>query len=83
MGRRPEEIFEATHSLDHPDYLLHRAGWFGARGERDLALKHLRQALERGFSSAWSVHDPIFDSLREDPEFQAIVAEVEKRIAKQ
>ena len=83
LNRRADEIFQATRGLDHPDYQIYQACWFSARGERDLALRHLRQALERGFSSAWSIHDPVFDSLREDPEFEAIVAEVKERIGEE
>jgi hypothetical protein len=36
-----------------------------------------------GFPANWSIHDPAFDSLRGDPEFEAIVAEVKKRIGEE
>ena len=80
LHRRADEILVATLGSDHPEYQLHQASWFAVRGEREPALEYLRRALKRGFSSAWTIHDPVFDSLRDDPEFQAIVAEIEKRI---
>jgi hypothetical protein len=51
-------------------------------GERDRALDRLREALDHGF--AWGIifDDPDLAGLRGDPMFEAMVAEVRRRIAR-
>ena len=39
--------------------------------------------MDKGFTSDWMMKDPDLDSLRGDPGFEAIVAEVEKRIGEE
>jgi serine/threonine protein kinase/tetratricopeptide (TPR) repeat protein len=48
-------------------------------GERDRALDLLHEALECGYASSFIFEDPDFDSLRGDPEFEAILDEVRSR----
>jgi serine/threonine protein kinase/Tfp pilus assembly protein PilF len=49
------------------------------QGQRDEALDHLRGAVGHGFSSLWVTQDPDLASLHGDPEFEAIVEELERR----
>jgi serine/threonine protein kinase/tetratricopeptide (TPR) repeat protein len=48
-------------------------------GERDRALDLLHEALECGYAGSFIFEDPDFDSLRGDPEFEAILDEVRTR----
>jgi serine/threonine-protein kinase len=63
----------------HPNTLMsiYNLGCFAAlRGDREQALRHLRDALERGFipSPDLMENDPELASLHADPEFQRLVA---------
>ncbi len=49
-------------------------------GERDTALDRLRAALAKNFSDRILFGDPRLESLRGDPRFDAIVAEVKRRL---
>ena len=58
------------------------AEWIGATyallGEKEHALAWLRQAVKRGnHNYPWFQKDKNWDSLRSDPQFQAIMSEVE------
>ena len=52
-------------------------------GEREEALGHLQEAVSRGWAEHIILTDTTLDSLRGDPEFDAIVAEVVKRLGEQ
>ncbi len=43
-------------------------------------MDHLRRAVDLGWAELDVLTNPTLDSLRGDPEFEAIVAEVKKRI---
>jgi serine/threonine protein kinase/tetratricopeptide (TPR) repeat protein len=49
-------------------------------GDRDEALDYLRRALESDFRAPIIFTDPDLDSLRGDPEFEAILEEVRRRV---
>jgi tetratricopeptide (TPR) repeat protein len=51
-------------------------------GERERALQLLREAVEGGFPFPFMVEDPDLDSLRGDPKFEAMLAEVRKRLGR-
>ncbi len=56
------------------------------QGKTDAALTALRQAVDQGWRSEWRYFfyvDPNLDSIREEPEFQAILSEVKKDMAAQ
>jgi hypothetical protein len=56
------------------------------RGDRQKALAVLRQAIDEGWRGLWWYylkHDPNLESLHDDPEYQAMVAEIEADMAEQ
>jgi hypothetical protein len=59
---------------------------YALRGEKQKALAALRQAIDEGWRSMWWYllkHDPILESLHDEPEYQAMVAEIEADMAAQ
>jgi tetratricopeptide (TPR) repeat protein len=59
---------------------------YALRGETQKALSALRQAIDEGWRSLWWYllkHDPILESLHDEPEYQAMVAEIEADMAAQ
>ena len=59
------------------------ACYYALAGDRDRAFQHLQRELDQGFKSEWITRDPDLESLHGDPEFEAIVAEVKKRIGEE
>ena len=59
------------------------AGYWALAGNKTEAFRFLRGALELGLASGFLAEDPTFESLHGDPGFEAIVAEVERRIEAQ
>ena len=56
------------------------------RGDNSKALARLRDAEQAGWRSTWRYVrdiDPVFDSIRSDPEFKAIFADIERDMARQ
>jgi len=56
------------------------------RGRKQEALTALRAAERAGWRSDWRIYrdlDPAFDSIRDDPEFKAIFADIERDMARQ
>jgi non-specific serine/threonine protein kinase/serine/threonine-protein kinase len=75
-----QQLTEASLGEDHPELFYAEACRQALRGRRDEAIQSLRQALDHGFKRHVAVtHDPDFDSLRGDPEFEAVVAEIKQR----
>ena len=59
---------------------------YAIRGERQQALSALRQAIDAGWRSFWGYsleHDLSLESLHDEPEFQAMVAEIKADMAVQ
>jgi hypothetical protein len=59
---------------------------YALQGDKQKALSALRQAIDEGWRSLWWYplkQDPILESLHEEPEFQAMVAEIEADMAAQ
>ena len=59
---------------------------YALRGDKQRALSALRQAIDEGWRSYWWYylkHDPTLESLHDEPEFQAMVAEIEADMAEQ
>jgi len=59
---------------------------YALQGEKQKALSALRQAIDEGWRSLWWYYlkqDPTLESLHDEPEFQAMVAEIEADMAEQ
>jgi TolB-like protein/DNA-binding winged helix-turn-helix (wHTH) protein/Tfp pilus assembly protein PilF len=59
---------------------------YALRGEKQKALSALRQAIDEGWRSGWRhrlKHDLTLESLHDEPEYQAMVAEIEADLAAQ
>jgi tetratricopeptide (TPR) repeat protein len=59
---------------------------YALQGETQKALSALRQAINEGWRDSWWYflkHDPILESLHDEPEFQAMVEEIEADMAAQ
>jgi hypothetical protein len=53
-------------------------------GDKDLALERLRRAIDTGWRGYYTdSHDPRWDSLKDDPRFQAMMAEVKADVDRQ
>ena len=75
---------EAIIEENEEDWLrYYQASYWASLGDREKALQYLRQAIDLGLIGELVVHDPDLASLRGDPEFEAIVAEVKKRIGEE
>ena len=72
---------------DHPDTLwsfYNVACSAALQGNREKALDSLRRAMDNGFTDAdWMMKDSELVSLHGDPEFEAIVAEIKKRVGEE
>jgi tetratricopeptide (TPR) repeat protein len=65
----------------HVGYSHYNLGCLSASlGKRGEALDHLRNAVSLGWAERDILTDTTLDSLRGDPEFEAVVAEVKKRV---
>ncbi len=83
-GRKDEanKVFrEATALPETPIGTYNLACFLASTGHRAEALTYLHRALSLGWTDAYITRDPDLASLRDDPDFKAIVAEVERRIA--
>jgi TolB-like protein/Flp pilus assembly protein TadD len=59
---------------------------YALQGEKQKALSALRQAIDEGWRRFWWYHlkyDPTLESLHDEPEFQAMIAEIEADMAAQ
>jgi tetratricopeptide (TPR) repeat protein len=59
---------------------------YALQGEKQKALAALRQAIDEGWRGYWWYylkHDPNLESLHDEPEYQAMVAEIEADMAEQ
>jgi serine/threonine protein kinase/tetratricopeptide (TPR) repeat protein len=65
----------------HPRNLYNLACLTALRGETKLAVARLREAVTRGFLDGVILDDPDLASLRGNPEFEAILAGVRRRLA--
>jgi tetratricopeptide (TPR) repeat protein len=67
-------------------YRIADVGIYALQGEKQKALLALRQAIDEGWRNFWRYslkYDPILESLHDEPEYQAMVAEIEADMAEQ
>ena len=82
-----EEVQKLESSLDDDGngyQYYNLASIYAFQGDREKALKYLAEYANRGFSGGWYDYiliDPFFESLRDDPEFQAIVKQAQEEKA--
>lgn len=50
-------------------------------GNRPAALEYLRTAVTTGYREPWLARDPFFAEWHDEPEFQALIADIEARLA--
>jgi non-specific serine/threonine protein kinase/serine/threonine-protein kinase len=59
---------------------FNQACFWALGGDRERALEHLRRAVAAGYRLSWIARDPDLASLHADPDFAALVAEIERRL---
>jgi TolB-like protein/lipopolysaccharide biosynthesis regulator YciM len=78
---RAEEVMRRRGPMSQFGYSFSDAEIQSLRGRRAEALVELRQALQQGRRAGWRYHrdfDPNLESIRNEPEFKAIFAEIER-----
>jgi len=80
-GRREQGFDWASRALaegpDDPATLINAACVYARAGLKEEALKALEKSFGRGWGKRdWVKHDPDYDSIRDDPRFQALVAKL-------
>ena len=62
---------------DDPAVWYNVACMYACMGETERALAYLEKSIGSGTGGReWTKHDPDFDSIRDDPRFQALVAKL-------
>ena len=80
-GRREQGFDWASRALaegpDDPATLINAACVYARAGLKEEALKALEKSFGRGWGKRdWVNHDPDYDSIRDDPRFQALLAKL-------
>lgn len=78
-----EQVRAISNEIDSALARYHLARYWALSGDRALALEQLGRSRDLGLANRRIVRDPELETLRGDPEFEAIVAEVKKRIDEQ
>ena len=87
-NRLLERSFRHIQSMPRrsPPYVVRDVKIYALQGEKQKALSALRQAIDEGWRFRWWYflkYDPNLESLHDEPEFQAMVAEIEADMAEQ
>jgi len=78
------ESMQPMHRIRGWSYQIWDLYIYAARGDKEQAVSTLREALGTGYRREWwSVRDPFFAPMREEPEWNALVAELEADIDRQ
>jgi len=73
------EIIEKLSQTDDPEVLFLQACYWSASGDKDMALQYLKRVADQGSRMNFR-SEPLLESLHGDPEFEALVEEVARRI---
>ena len=79
-------IRSGIHRLDFDGYGIADVQIYTLQGEKQRALTTLRQAIDEGWRAGWWYyleHDPSLESIRNEPEFQAMLQEIKADMASQ
>jgi tetratricopeptide (TPR) repeat protein len=79
-------IRSGIHRLDFDGYKINDVRIYALQGEKQQALNALRQAINEGWRDGWWYFleiDPGLQSIRDEPDFQAMLAEVKADMAEQ
>jgi tetratricopeptide (TPR) repeat protein len=83
---RSLQFIQAMQRLGIGGYRIADVQIYTLKGEKQKALSALRQAIDEGWSFLWWYylkHDPNLESLHGEPEYQAMIAEIEADMAAQ
>ena len=83
---RSLELFRSMPRLGRSGYKIADVQIYALQGDKQKALSALRQAIDEGWRGFWWYNlkfDPNLESLHDEPEFQAMVAEIEADMATQ
>jgi len=78
-GEEARRVLEALEAEDRASYVRAEflAAAYGMLGDRDEAFRHLDLAMDARSAGLIYLHlDPLYDSIRDDPRFGALVAEI-------
>ncbi len=79
-------IRSGIHRLDFDGYKINDVRIYALQGEKQQALNALRQAIDEGWRDGWWYSleiDRGLDSIRTEPEFQAMLAEIKSDMSEQ
>jgi Flp pilus assembly protein TadD len=82
-GHEAESRAAASEAMNLPDDMsgaYNLACYWARVGNRSEAIRYLRSSVDQGMIATYMAHDADLESLRGEPEFEALVAEVEQRI---
>lgn len=78
-----EQVFKDYIDKDKSIYRsLNIAGYYAYKGEKEKALTHMQSFVKEDNVQYWVLllrHDPLVDEVRQDPRFQKLMGEIEKR----
>jgi tetratricopeptide (TPR) repeat protein len=83
---RSFQFIQTRPRLGRPGYGIFDVKIYAVRGEKQKALSALRQAIDEGWRANWWYYlkyDPTLESLHDEPEYQAMIAEIEADMAAQ
>jgi tetratricopeptide (TPR) repeat protein len=83
---RSFQFIQTYRRLDRGGYGIADAQIYALQGEKQKALSTLRQAIDEGWRDFWRYyleHDSALESLHDEPEYQAMVAEIDADMATQ
>ncbi len=83
---RSLQLIQTRPRMGRPGHGISDVKIYALRGEKRKALAALRQAIDEGWRAGWWYSlklDPTLESLHDEPEFQAMVAEIEADMAAQ
>ena len=86
MEQKSEEYFKKFENLNSNAFFLLFAGYYSFRNDKVKAFEHMKLNLEKENFPIYNIRilkqDPLFDNIRELPEFQHLLSEIEAKFWK-